>query len=76
LGIRTNADPPVKVVDHLVQQELTSKKSIPVVLNIFKVLIFYDVMLCVLIETGVCLCFIYWTNLEVLLVSTQEFPDD
>jgi hypothetical protein len=39
--------------------------------------VFYDVMLRVLIETCVCLCyFIHWTNSEVLLVSTQEFPDD
>ena len=31
--------------------------------------------ICVLIETGVHLFFIHWTNLEVLFVLTQGFPD-
>lgn len=37
---------------------------------------FHDLVLRVVIETGVFLCFIHWTNSEALLVSTQEFPDD
>jgi hypothetical protein len=31
-------------------------------------LTFYGAMLCVLIDIGVCMCFIHWTKSKVLLV--------
>jgi len=66
----------VKIVDPLVYRKWSSNKSVSIVVNIFKILIFYDLMLRVVIETGVFWCFVHWTHSEVLLVPAQEYPDD
>lgn len=55
----------MKIVDPLTQHKWSSKVSQSIAFNI---LVFYEVMLCVLIETGGRLFLKRWTKLEALAV--------